>query len=382
MASVASPQLPTQPRSPSASAPTSREALNWLRVAGYLLAAFPLIGLAVWAHSRGFESAQLALIEHRAGLVRAGGPSLKGLRYGYPPLPALVALVLPGGPLSLSIVTCVFSSVILGYVTTRLLGRVSAVVVVALVLPIVADPTMWYAESQFLGPVSALAFLAIALDGFVRFAAHGETEGGFAAGIALALSLCCDPGALMYGLVMCAFAPLISHARYNSRYSAAAIAAVLSFPVAAAAAGWLFLVWKFSGAFPGSLDYQPGVHLLAFPGGIARSLAAAARAAGWDLLHVPLYFAAAAMLWYRRPAALAGLLLPIVALTSALWLGFIYSQAASYLMLTILALVVISETGPRRFQTALAVVALVQLALALAWPPASTSFATWAHLVF
>jgi hypothetical protein len=73
----------------------------------------------------------------------------------------------------------------------------------------------------------------------------------------------------------------------------------------------------------------------------------AAASAGWDLLHVPLYLAAAA-----------------------------------YLMLTILALVIIFDTGPRRFQLALAVVAVAQFALALAWAPSSTNFAVWAHLVF
>jgi len=270
----------------------------------------------------------------------------------------------------------------LGYVSTRLLRRTAAPAVIAMVLPIVAVPTMWYAESEFLGPVSALAFLAIALHGFVRFTVHGQTEAGFVAGLALALSLCCDPGALLYGLVMCAFAPLISHARYKGRHSAAAIASVLSFPVLATALGWVFLVWKFSGAFPGNLDYQSGTHLLAFPDGVAGTLLGSVRAAGWDLLHVPLYFAAAAILCYRRPAALAGLLLPILALVTARWIGFTYGQTAAYLMLTILALVTISEAGPRRFQKALAVVALAQLALALAWPPASTNFTIWAHLVF
>ena len=332
-------------------------------------------------HSRGFASAELGLLEHRAHLLTAGGADLAGLRWAYPPLPTLLAVILPG-TLALSIVTCVFSSVILAYVANRLLAGLSGVAAFALVLPIIAVPTMWYADSQYLGPISALAFLAIALDGFVRFTAHGETEGGFAAGIALALSLCCDPGAFMYALVMCLSAPMISHARYDTKFSAVAIASVLAFPTAALTAGWLFLVWKFSGTFPGSLAYQADAHLLSFPAGVGRAFVTAARSAGWDLLHVPLYFAAAAMLCYRRPAALGGLLLPVVALITALWLGFSYNQGAAYLMLTILALVVISETGPRRFQIALAVVAVAQLALALVWPPSSVGFAAWSHLVF
>jgi hypothetical protein len=364
-------------------APASSRAHRWLTGAKFLLPAVPFAGLAIWANSRGFAPAQLALIEHRSALVKAGGAGLAGVRYGYPPLTTVLALILPASTLSLSIVTCVFYAIILGYAGPRLARRLPASAAAALMLPIVVVPAMWYAGSELLGPVAALAFLAIALDGFVTFAAHGKTEGGFVAGIALALSLCCDPGALMYGLVMCAFAPLISHVRYQDRgFSAAAIAAVLSFPVIAVAGGWLFLVWKFSGVFPGSLNYEAGAHLLAFPQGVMGTLAVAAGSAGWDLLHVPLYFVAAGMLYYRRSWAPAGLLLPVFALIVALWLGFVYSQVAAYLMFTILALITISETAPRRFKALLVAAALVQLALALAWPPASANFATWSRLVF
>jgi hypothetical protein len=96
-----------------------------------------------------------------------------------------------------------------------------------------------HAASQLLAPVAALALLAVALDGFIAFAAYGRTEGGFTAGLALALSFCFDPGALLY-------------------------AAVLAFPVAAVFTGWLFLVWKFSGSLLGSLHYQAGALWLGF----------------------------------------------------------------------------------------------------------------------
>lgn len=293
----------------------------------------------------------------------------------------MLAIVLPDGKLSLSIVTCLFSAVILAYVIGRLLRRASVLTTIILLLPVVAVPVMWYALTQLFATVAALAFLAIALDGFVRFTAHGETEGGFAAGIALALSFCCDPGALMYGLVMCLFAPAIINVRYQGRRTGPAIAAVLCFPIAAVALGWLFLVWRFSGTFPGSLGYQTGAHLLAFPSGVAGALAQASRSAWADLLHVPLYFAAAALLCYRRPVAALGLLLPFAALAAALWLGFAYGQVPAYLMFTILALVTISDTASPRFEPALSLVALGQLALALTWPLTSPYFSEWLHFV-
>lgn len=343
--------------------------------------AFPLIVLAVWAYQRGYTDPGLALLEHRARLVKAGGANLAGLRYGYPPLPILLLVLLPAGTPLPSIVTCLCASVLLGYVSKRLLRRTSAITVIALVLPFVAVPMMWLAASEYFAPLAAMAFLAIALDGFVRFAAHGETDGGFTAGIALALSLCCDPGALLYGLVMCAMAPLISHVRYRGAHSTGAIAAVLFFPIAAVAAGWLFVVWKFSGAFPGSLDYAAGARLLSFPSGVSAALARAFKSVGTDILHVPLYFAAAALQCYRRPAVVLGLALPVATLTAALWLGFAYSQVNAYLLLTILALVMISESASRRFEPALVLVAFCQVALAFFWPLTSANYSHWFQIV-
>jgi hypothetical protein len=364
------------------SAWTSGRARYWQRAAGFLLLALPLIGLALWAHYRGYTHPELALLEHRAKLIRAGGQDLAGLRYGYPPIPTLLLILLPASALSPSIVTCLCSAVLVGYVITRLLRRTAVVTTAVLVLPLVAVPVMWYADSEYYAPVLALAFLAVALDGFVRFAAHGETAGGFIAGIALALSLCCDPGALMYGLVMCAFAPLISHARYRGARSVGAISAVLFFPIAATAAGWLFLVWKFSGAFPGSFNYESGAHLFSFPMGVSGALVTAVKTVSGDLLHVPLYLAAAVLLYYRRPAAVLGLVLPVLALISALWLGFVYSQIDAYLLFTVLALVTISEFASRRFEPALAVIAIGQVALAFLWPLSSANYSLWVHVVF
>jgi len=379
MASAVSPPFPTS-TSP-ASTRTSGRRRAWRHRGADLLIALPLAALAVWAQHRGFSDPGLRLLEQRASLARTGGADLSGLRYGYPPLPTLVAVVSGGSTLSLSIATCVCTGIMLGYVARRLLQRVSAVTTVALLLPICAVPVMWYAGSQLFAPVASLAFLAVALDGFVRFTAHGETEGGFVAGLALAMCLCCDPGALVYGLVMCAFAPLIRHSRYRGEHSVMAIDTVLLFPIAAVAVGWLFLEWKFAGTFPGSLDYEAGARLLAFPSGVADTMAAAIRSAGTSLIHVPLYAAAAVIFYLLRPAAMAGLLLPVCAVIVVLWLGFVYGPPVAYLLFTILALITISETASRRFEPALAAVALGQLALVLAWPPASPYFSEWFRLV-
>src|SRR5580658_2931043 len=118
MASVATQRRPPSPG--PGPARTKTPGGTWQRVVGYLLLALPLIGLALWAHYQGYVFPQLSLLEHRAALIKAGGANLAGLRYGYPPLPTLLLLALPSNPLAPSIVTCLASALLLGYVITRL----------------------------------------------------------------------------------------------------------------------------------------------------------------------------------------------------------------------------------------------------------------------
>jgi hypothetical protein len=179
---------------------------------------------------------------------------------------------------------------------------------------------------------------------------------------------------------MCAYAPLLSHVRYQGRGSASAIAAVLSFPAIAVAACWILLVWKFSGYFL-DLHYAAGAHPFVVKGSVASALGHALRSVGVDLLHVPLYFAAVALQFYRRAFAAAAMALPIVALVMLLFLGFVYGPVAAYTMFTIVALVTISDTAQPRFERMLVVAALAQLVIVIVWPPYTAAFSQWVHAV-
>lgn len=320
----------------------------------------------------------------RRAAIAARGPGVSQLQYVYPPLPVLIALALPGGALALAIVTCLFS----GATMAILLRRVSRLSAAVVLLPLVCVPAMWYLASQLLPQVIALTFLAVALQGFISFAAYGETYGGFIAGLALAVSYAADPGALLYAAIMCLIVPLISAEHFRGARSAPiGVCAVLVFPCVAMAASWSFLLWKFTGDWPGNLAYAPNAHILAFPGGIIPGMRHALVTAVLDVLRVPLYLAAAVLISpRRRHAAAAGLVLPVAGLGLALWLGFDYSEVTAYFMFTLLAAAVITLFGltdSRAGRVALVAAALVQIAIAaFAWPPESTGFDMWRHVLF
>lgn len=332
----------------------------------------------------GFTAPTLRFVHARA-IMATRGPGFSHLQYVYPPLPVLLSLALPGGPLALSIAASLFSGTMLAY----LLWQAPSAWSLVLLLPLAAVPAMWYTGSQLLPQAVAIAFLAVALRGFIRFSAYGETYGGFIAGIALAVSYSADPGALVYAGVMCLSVFLTGSARYRGNLEApVGVCAVLVFPCVAMAACWSFLLWKFTGDWPGNLAYGPNAHVLAFPHGVLPGLWRSLVAAVQDMGRAMVYPAAAVLLMLRRRTRLSGvgLLLPVLALAVALWLGFDYSPVTAYFMLTVLAATVITEhrlLDVRLFRWILVAAVIVQIVVAAAvWPPASTGFDEWRHALF
>jgi hypothetical protein len=318
------------------------------------------------------------------GHLATSGPGLSHLQFVYPPLPVLLSIILPGDQLSLAICACLFSGLMGSVLVTRL-GPLRAM---ALGLPLIAVPQMWYMSSELLPPVVALAFLAVALFGFIQFATYGETYGGFVAGLALAASYAADPGALLYAVVLCLFVPLLAAERFQGDPQGPVGAAlVIAFPVVAMAASWSFMIWKFSGTWPGDLHYSPNAYVLQFPHGVLGGLGRALASAFADLARSTLYLAAGVLLLMRRHTVLlgAGLLLPVLALALALWVGFDYTAINAYYMFVLIAIAVITNhrlMDNQRCATVLFVAALVQVIIGNRWLPPTPGFAVWQHLMF
>jgi hypothetical protein len=402
MASVRSPQQKPRRQFPDVPAPrTPQEEPRHLRldrsqetfrsrasrfsrqVALALLLAAPLLFLAITAHDRGFVSPSLQFVVNR-GHLATGGPGLSHLQYVYPPLPVLLSIILPGDQLSLAICACLFS----GLMASVLVRRIGLLRAMLLGMPLIAVPQMWFFNSELLPPVVALSFLAVALFGFIQFASYGETYGGFIAGLALAASYAADPGAILYALVMCLFVPVLGADRYHGDpQGPIGAAAVIAFPVLAMAACWSFLIWKFSGTWPGNLDYAPSAHVLQFPDGVLGGLGHALASAFADLARSTLYIATAVVLAVHRRTILlgVGLLLPALALALALWIGYAYSAINAYYMFVLLAIAVIANhrlMDRSHYATVLVIAAAVQVIIGIELLPPTTGFTVWQHIMF
>ncbi len=358
-------QLPDTPSRPAPTATGDRwphhGPIRWLL---RLICALPWIGFALWAHNRGYLSPELLGLETRADQVIGGGGVLAGLRYGYPPIPMILAL-LPGGVLVLGIISAFAMGSLVFAMIERLRERgVTATVMPFLLATIVLAPAVWYLGSQNLSQTLTLAFLGLALEGFFRFAIIGETEGGFVAGLLLGVAILCGPEALFYVVAMCAAAPLVAYSRYmQERGAATATFVVLSFPCLAVIVGWAFLEWRFAGTSFGTIgEYQP------------QAVWDSAVQAGVDVLHAPLYLVVGAVFAIRRPLAMVAYLIPVLGLIVTRSVGFPFPPAAGYLLLTLVALAVTPRRPRRWTSVALVAGAVAQVVFGFVWAGIGSGF--------
>jgi hypothetical protein len=339
--------------------------------------ALPLIALGAWAHYRGFASQTHQLFVAQAEVVAEGGPELGGLGVAYPPVPTLLAGILPGGTLALSVVAALFAGLTLHLVWEQMIRRDYPVVVqVGLVLPVFAVPAVAYFASQSVAGIASLSLLALGLQGFGRFTVDRNTEAGFTTGLALAAAFAFDPISVFYALALGCAAWFFARDRFRTESSGAvATVAVIVFPTVFVVLAWSFLQWRFTGSAVHISATQPDY--FSFPDGLLGGLGGAATTVGAALLHVPLFVAVGIVYALRTPLALVGYLVSVVASVVAVWIGLRYTPVTAYVLFTLVALTSIPRRCRPRTLGVLAGVGAVQLVLAWVWPPMSPGFADW-----
>lgn len=324
-----------------------------------LLCGLPLVFIALAASRAGFASPEVVDLAERAEIIR-NGRGLDQLSSAYPPLPTLLAAILPGGTVPISVMSAVSGGFALQLVLARLVRRqiglgLGAVLVAALV----CSPIVWFQATQNPAQFMALMFLVLAIDGFIRFIVREDTAGGFAAGLALAGAFLCDPIGVVYAVAIAASGPLLARQRgFNDRNRAAIL--VLIFPTLSTLASWAFLEWRFSASAFATV--WRGTEAFRFNGAsIEEALADVASIAATSLV----FLAVGAVVVRRRPRAAATLAVPFVGMVLTAMVGLPFAPGLGLVMLTVVAL----YSVPRRLNTiersVLGVAAVAQIVVTL-----------------
>jgi hypothetical protein len=332
--------------------------------------------LAIRADQVGFASEAGSAIGANAEAVLAG-PALSGIDHAYPPVPTVLAGVLPGGTTCLAVVAAVAAGAAVQLAISRLVERrIRPLLAGILAAAVLALPGIWFEATQNPGSFLGLAFLVVAIDGFIRFVARADTLGGFSAGLMLALAFLCDPIALVYAAGLAVAAPrLVSHEFRQLPGVNQATISVLLFPVATAMLTWAFFEWRATGSVYATMDLHRGwAGLSTDPlGRFGDSVALAAEA----VVRAPLYLAVGALLFRRRRAVAAGYALVAGGLAVSASLGFERSTSFALALLTLVAI----YTTPRRTsggeERLLALAAATQIVAGFGWLPADPELSRW-----
>ena len=149
----------------------------------------PYLVLATIADHRGFTDGANAVLYRRSQLLHWGSSDLSFIGHVYPPLPTAIASLLPSAT-ALSIVGGLAAGGMLEALGHRL-GRLGYPIwtVAILIAALGACPAFALTATTDLAAFMALMFLALALDGFLRFVFLGQHrlqafEAGLAMGIA------------------------------------------------------------------------------------------------------------------------------------------------------------------------------------------------------
>lgn len=300
-------------------------------------------------------------LEANGDLIRWGSRDFGSfIGHLYPPIPTAIASVLPGGARALAWVGALAAGAILLVAWERLHHLdVPRWLRAVLLVCFGASPAFAYLASEDLSRFVGLGLFAIAVGGFVRFVAVGDTEAGFLCGLTLGLAVACDPVALVYAACLGAAAPVAGMRYGGTRESAGASVLVITFPAAGALAGWTFLQWRFTGSPFGWLVDAPGV--LDFPDGAWTGLVNSAGNTAQALALSPLFLVTQLVLIRRRPETLLVALLPLVGTTVSLWLGLRVAGGHAVVLLGLIALMSVPRSPSRPLAAVVAVAGLANL---------------------
>jgi len=349
------------------------------RTALRLALCLPYVALALWCARRGIDSPTNVAIARQGASVRWGSSQLSWIGDAYPPVPVAIASLVPGGATLLGVAGALCAGGMLQMVWERLVRAGLPWWVIAPVLAgLGGTPVFWFVATQDLVGFVGMALFTIALAGLLDFVLRARTAGGFTAGLALALAVLTDPAALVYAASVFVAAPLLVLGRLGrDRAALRSALAVIVFPALAAACGWAFFQWRFTGV----PFHLPAVapSMFRFPAGVVAPLRDALVGVGKATAYSPLFLLSAVLLLRRRPLAFAAYLLVPIDLVLTLWLGLRVSDGQSLVLMNLVAVFSLPTRPGRTTRGLIVAAALAQVAIWCTAVLGHGAIAPWLH---
>ena len=180
----------------------------------------------------------------------------------YPPITTVVAALVPGGELGMTVVGALVTGFLLHALIEGMRRRGAAVsTTILFTVALAANPLFAFAATENLPAFIGIGLFGLGFADLVRFTVHRDTQSGFRAGILLMLAALSDPSGIVYVVVATLAAPLLSSGRGTRVARGSSNTLVVLFP-SLCAFGIVFLLdWVFLGTptalFAGMVEWDP-----------------------------------------------------------------------------------------------------------------------------
>lgn len=330
--------------------------------------------MSIRAYIAGWVDPTSRELHAQAEQLLSSGWGLGALAEGYPPLTVMLAGA-SSNPLFYALISalafgCLLQTVLWSMVRTE----VAPALAVVLLAVWIGVPAIWYEASERFDTVASVALLALAIEGWRRFAFASHTDGGITAGCCLAVCVLLNPMAALFCTLMALSLLIVGwRARMPWRQTWSMVA-VLVFPSLMVAVWWVALVWIVNGDVA-----EPFEHLSqGFTPFLDHGAIGALSLMGGSLLYTPLYAAVAWTMWRRTRRGFLVYVVPWLGMGLAAALDFPFvSLSMAYFLLCLVAIATIPTGLTRAEQAVVAAVALVQMWVMLAMPFDSGYYQDW-----
>jgi hypothetical protein len=315
----------------------------------------------------------------RVATIDWARPGIGTLADLYPPISTVLASIIPGGALGLSVA----GSLLAGYFLQKLIEtmhqrRFPAVKTTIFLIAVAANPLFAFTVTENLEATVGIIFFGLAMTNTVQFIANRNTQAGFHAGIQLMVTALSSLSGTLYVVVAGLTAPLFTLSRRGQRGARWSNVLVVLFPTLSAFTAVIFLQLVFLHSarrlFAGIIDYDPArlaivPHLFSTLDGL---LILAPLLSGWALALI-----------VRRPGAIAISTLVFAALLFGYIIGVVQTNAAGnvFLIMSIIGVATLPSINSTRSTVLTTLVAAAQVVIA--WSAAFNRPITldWLHSV-
>jgi hypothetical protein len=354
----------------------------WQKTLWQVSLMLPFLAVAIITEMTGYAGfSPNREIVKAASTINFGDNNLSWIADLFPLIPMIIASLFKSA-LALSLAGAVITGWFLHAVIEAMQQkRIPPWLQLFFILALALNPIMFYNATQNFSMFLAMSAFGVGVIHMVRFIEWGSTYDGFQAGGLFALAALSDSHGILYILMAALTIPLLKWYRKGQNGAGYSTLVVLLFPAFSAIFSIIIVSWLVTGANP--IEVLEGV-----VGSLVEDVNNRS-AIEWDSWMLAIFAVPVTLVWFftrmlRRPGAIIAMLAIAAVQLSTVYYGIAgaSSTGISYLILTTLALAMLSQHRTAALNITAGVAAQIQICLTWILAGQSNVLGPWMKYIF